>query len=54
MHFCSIIDLGVRTRTKLWEDFQASVSTPPLRSQSETNRTVKVIKKYRFAGEDVT
>lgn len=44
----------IRTRTRLWEDFQASVSTPPPRKQPEVKKTIKVVKKYRFAGEDVT
>ncbi|GJE93763.1 BCNT domain-containing protein [Phanerochaete sordida] len=42
-------------RETLWADFKASLSTPasaPLEPQP--TQTVKIAKRYRFAGEDVT
>lgn len=42
-------------REALWADFKASVSTPPSTCASVPHtKTVKVEKRYRFAGEDVT
>jgi len=44
-------------RKKLWEEFKASTSTPDGTYTSETERqkptTVKIEKRFRFAGEDV-
>ncbi|KAF8520949.1 bucentaur or craniofacial development-domain-containing protein [Hysterangium stoloniferum] len=43
------------TRQRLWDEFQASISTPPPpRKASEPPKTVKIVKRYRFAGEDVS
>ncbi|GJJ10648.1 hypothetical protein Clacol_004875 [Clathrus columnatus] len=45
-----------KTRQQLWESFQASLASPnPLSTQQKQSlpRLVKVVKKYRFAGEDV-
>ncbi|CAL1708914.1 unnamed protein product [Somion occarium] len=41
-----------RIRDALWAEFQASVSTPPVHPLQET-KMVKVVKRFRFAGEDV-
>jgi hypothetical protein len=53
----SIIDtqLSSRARDKLWAEFQASVAVPPVPSvpEEQPKNLVKVVKRYRFAGEDV-
>ncbi|OBZ79870.1 SWR1-complex protein 5 [Grifola frondosa] len=45
----------IRTRDELWAEFQASVAAAPQRPRSDSEtRMVKIEKRYRFAGEDIT
>ncbi|KAI0320489.1 bucentaur or craniofacial development-domain-containing protein [Amylostereum chailletii] len=43
-----------RARDQLWASFEASVGTSVVQPESEPKKLIKVVKKYRFAGEDVT
>ncbi|RDB27514.1 Craniofacial development protein 1 [Hypsizygus marmoreus] len=43
-----------KARDALWSSFQASIATPPSRSEPEPPKEmVKIEKRYKFAGEDV-
>ncbi|KAK7683473.1 hypothetical protein QCA50_013307 [Cerrena zonata] len=41
-----------KTRDALWAEFQASVEKPLVRP-TETVKTIKIVKRFRYAGEDV-
>lgn len=41
-------------RARLWAEFQASLLTPSERKLPEAKKMVKIVKKYRFAGDDIT
>ncbi|KAF8899791.1 bucentaur or craniofacial development-domain-containing protein [Gymnopilus junonius] len=45
-----------RERDALWASFQASVANPPKSSEAQTQpkKLVKIERRYRFAGEEVT
>ncbi|KAH9943557.1 bucentaur or craniofacial development-domain-containing protein [Amylocystis lapponica] len=42
-----------RTRAALWSEFRASVAQPSPSAPPEPKRTVKIEKRFRFAGEEV-
>ncbi|KZP14650.1 hypothetical protein FIBSPDRAFT_751529 [Athelia psychrophila] len=42
-----------KAREALWADFQASVSTPPPVKPDEAPKTLKIEKRYLFAGKEV-
>lgn len=48
----SIDATQLRARDALWAEFQASVANPPTRPP-EPAKMVKIVKRFRFAGEDV-
>ncbi|KAL6301432.1 bucentaur or craniofacial development-domain-containing protein [Sparassis latifolia] len=47
-------EMNEADKQKLWDAFQASVATPSVRPSPPSQVMVKIVKRFRFAGEEVT
>lgn len=49
-----LVSCNVSNKEALWSNFKASLATPKtVASEPSTRETIKIEKRYRFAGEDV-